>query len=418
VGLGTGWDCVVMADVLEHLRDPEKVLRWARLWSAPDATLVVSVPNARHWTVISHLLNGNWPYADEGILDQDHLRFFTRRELQKSLWRAGWDVTEMQAGVWQGNGQTSNGARIDLGAVHQQFATQAEADELTHHQYLAVAQKANVDRYGLTSIIIPCWNQLEYTRMCLSSLRRTVRETVEVLVIDNGSDDGTAEYLRQLAQDWRAVKVTTNPRNLGWVGAGNQGLAQATGQTVLLLNNDTVLSTGWLERLLRCLWETEGVGIAGPLSNNVSGQQCIHVGYEYLEDMDGWAWDLAGQVMGQVMEYPRLVGFCMALRRECVDQIGPMDADFGIGLCDDDDWCLRAHAAGWKVAMALDSFVHHWGSVTFKAQVPNWDALLAKNCDALEAKWRGRSEVYDSWPSDIKARAEALNGGDHLPSNM
>ncbi len=81
------FDCVVCADVLEHLREPAEVLAKIRRWLAPEGVLVASLPNVRHHTVVASLLEGNWTYESAGLLDSDHVRFFTRREIEKLLRR-------------------------------------------------------------------------------------------------------------------------------------------------------------------------------------------------------------------------------------------------------------------------------------------------------------------------------------------
>ena len=104
---------------------------------------------------------------------------------------------------------------------------------------------------GLASIIIPCWSQLEFTRQCISALRHYTRPPWELIVIDNGSTDGTAAYLSGV-QDAAAVPVTviSNRENRGFPAAINQGLQQARGEYLVLLNNDVVVTDAWLDQLV------------------------------------------------------------------------------------------------------------------------------------------------------------------------
>src|ERR1700677_4066136 len=108
----------------------------------------------------------------------------------------------------------------------------------------------NVDR-NLTSIIIPCWNQIEFTQQCLASLKEHTRPAWELIVIDNGSTDGTAAYLAGV-RDMASVPVTvvTNTTNLGFPAAINQGLRLARGEYLVLLNNDVVVTDAWLDQLI------------------------------------------------------------------------------------------------------------------------------------------------------------------------
>jgi glycosyltransferase involved in cell wall biosynthesis len=104
---------------------------------------------------------------------------------------------------------------------------------------------------GLTSIIIPCWSQLEFTQQCLASLKEHTRPAWELIVIDNGSTDGTAAYLAG-ARDMASVPVTvvTNATNLGLPAAINQRLRLARGEYLVLLNNDVVVTDRWLDQLI------------------------------------------------------------------------------------------------------------------------------------------------------------------------
>ena len=120
--------------------------------------------------------------------------------------------------------------------------------------------------------------------------------------------------------------------------------------------------------------------MVGPVSNNVSGPQRIPVGYTMLAEFDGWAFDEQARRSEQVVEVDRLVGFCMALRRECLDDIGLLDERFGKGLFDDDDLCRRARAAGWRLLFTGGSVIHHFRSL------PGADELLAHNQRLFEEK--------------------------------
>ena len=91
------FDAIVCGDILEHLRDPDRLLRQARSWLAPDGRLVASIPNVRHHSVVRSLLEGNWTYESAGLLDRTHLRFFTRREIEKLFFRAGFAVEELRS---------------------------------------------------------------------------------------------------------------------------------------------------------------------------------------------------------------------------------------------------------------------------------------------------------------------------------
>jgi len=392
--IGEGFDCIVFADILEHLEDPEALLRYAgKHWLADTGTLVVSVPNSRHWSVLEALVNGDYPYTDAGLMDRTHLRLFTRREVQKLLWRAGFEVVGTQAVLM--NERPPQGRTVQAGRFSFVARDQREAAEFSHYQYLLTARKRPAVEHGATSIIIPVWNQLAYTQQCLRSLAETTDSArTEIIVVDNGSTDGTGQWLKGEQQRHLTrsggdglFQIISNPENLGFAKACNQGLAAALYSNLLLLNNDVILCTGWLDRLLVCLHSAPGVGLAGPVSNNVSGPQQVPVPYNSLAEVEGYGWDWGLAHAGEYAHLDRLVGFCLAIKREVVERIGILDERFGLGTYEDDDYCRRAREAGYANLVARDCFVHHFAGRTFAGNGVDMMKLQAANAEVYAEKW-------------------------------
>jgi GT2 family glycosyltransferase len=127
---------------------------------------------------------------------------------------------------------------------------------------------------SLASIIIPCWNQLEFTRQCIGALRKHTRRPWELVVVDNGSTDGTADYLAGVS-DIASVPVTviTNASNRGFPAAINQGLKAARGEYLVLLNNDVVVTDGWLGQLIALLNASRSSVARGPWSVVAEGSE-------------------------------------------------------------------------------------------------------------------------------------------------
>jgi GT2 family glycosyltransferase/tetratricopeptide (TPR) repeat protein/2-polyprenyl-3-methyl-5-hydroxy-6-metoxy-1,4-benzoquinol methylase len=403
---GGRFDCLICADVLEHLREPSSVLEEFHRWLTPEGTLIASVPNVRNHTVIQALLEGNWTYESAGLLDQDHVRFFTRREIEKLLYRSGFEIESLSFVPGEGYREWEQQGRptaVDVGGLRIPHRSQEDAAELFAYQYLIVARPCGrnstlhqnshpvtvesgherIASGSMTSIIIVTYNELAYTRLCIDSLRLRTDEPYELIFVDNGSTDGTVDYLNSLEE----VTVIANPDNRGFPAAANQGIRAAKGNQILLLNNDTVLTTGWLRRMLDLLDRQPEVGLVGPCSNSCSGPQEIQFSYRRLESLDGFGWEWGKAHHRHVMEVDRLVGFCFLFRRSVIDQIGLLDERFGIGNFEDDDFCRRAIAAGFKAAIAADSFIHHFGSRTFVGSGVDFRGLLEENRRKYEAKW-------------------------------
>ena len=224
--------------------------------------------------------------------------------------------------------------------------TRQEAEGFYASHFELEARPVRSPGFGLTSIIILTHDQLPYTRQCLESIRLRTLAPYELIVVDNGSQDGTVEYLRQQ----RDVRLLANDHNLGFPAGCNQGIHAARGEQVLLLNNDVVVTTGWLERMLAALTSDPAVGLVGPSSNYVSGSQQIDVPYPDLTQLDGFAWHWGQAHAGQWLETDRLVGFCLLFRRELVHKIGLLDERFGVGNFEDDDFCRRARDAGYRAS--------------------------------------------------------------------
>jgi GT2 family glycosyltransferase/tetratricopeptide (TPR) repeat protein/SAM-dependent methyltransferase len=393
------FDAIVCGDVLEHLREPLAFLRRSRIWLRPGGTLVASVPNVRHHTVVRSLLSGNWTYEPAGLLDRTHLRFFTRRETEKLFHRAGFAVEGMafvpgpDHAAWVAEGRPN---MVKVGRLHIGGLPPAEAEEFHAYQFLVTAKPADRPDYGLISIVILTHNQLHYTRRCVDSICLVTDEPYELIFVDNGSTDGTLEYLRALAATHPNVKVIANAENCGFPAGCNQGIAVATGRQVLLLNNDTVVATGWLGRLLRALHSDPKIGLAGPVSDNVSGEQQVPAHFDGIEDLDGFAWDWGKSHDGQIFDNDRLVGFCLLIKREVIDRIGLLDEQFGTGCFEDDDYTRRARMAEFRTVIAADAFIHHVGGATFRASNVDFAALMRTNEQKFRDKWERPPPAEDA----------------------
>ncbi len=240
----------------------------------------------------------------------------------------------------------------------------------------------------LTSIIILAHNQLRDTQQCLTSIEKCTPLAHELILVDNGSNDGTTTFFRRYAEQHQNVRTILNGANLGFSAGNNQGLACAQGENIVLLNNDTVVTQGWLENMLATLNGHSDCGLVGPVSNNVSGPQLVTpVGYPGLEHLPKFAAQRSAEFAGKSTEAKRLVGFCLLFRRAVLEKIGGLDAQFGSGNFEDDDYCIRASLAGFKSRIALDSFVHHTGGQTFKGAKIDYRASLDRNWDVFKAKW-------------------------------
>jgi FkbM family methyltransferase len=408
-------DAIVCDQIFEYLGDPLAFLRRVRSRLAPGGVVVAAVPTVRRQGIVQLLLDGHWPFGLGAVPRRDPVRFFTRRLIEQLFARAGLALGTVQAiagpghDTWQRQGRPG---LVSVGGLRVSGLSDEEAEELFTSRYAVGASAAPEPPGGLTSIIIPVHNQLAYTRRCLESIRRHTDEPYELIVVDNGSTDGTADYLRAQPD----VTLIENRTNAGFPAACNQGIRAATGQQILLLNNDTLVTPCWLRRLLRALYAAPEVGLAGPCSNLVSGPQQVPVAYdEDLEGLDGFAWDWGKAHNRQLQDTDRLVGFCLLFRREVVDKVGLLDERFGIGNFEDDDYCRRALRAGYRLVIARDAFIHHFGGRTFVGSGVDYGTLLATNRELYRQKWqREQPESQGQAPAE-EARVPAQVAGPAEP---
>lgn len=248
------------------------------------------------------------------------------------------------------------------------------------------------------SVVIVTFNNVALTRACLESvLRNTSYPNYEVVVVDNASTDGTREYLEALAARTPRVRVIQNDANAGFAAANNQGAEATRGDYVVLLNNDTIVPPGWLGRLVRHL-QDDRIGMVGPTTNFVGNEAFLHVPYRTWDEMEEFAADRAVRFDGEVADIAMLAMFCVALRRDVMAAIGPLDETFGVGMFEDDDYSHRVRQAGLRVVCAGDCFVHHVGQAAFKALISDgtYNALFEKNRRYYEQKWR------TSWVAHVR----------------
>jgi N-acetylglucosaminyl-diphospho-decaprenol L-rhamnosyltransferase len=197
-------------------------------------------------------------------------------------------------------------------------------------------------------IVIPVLDQLHYTERCLETLRRSTDCPLAVTVVNNGSKDGTADFLAGC--NW--IEVISNETNRGCAAAWNQGVRAGNSEWVVVLNNDVVLPKGWLEGLLDYA-EEMGADVVSP---------GIREGKEDY-DVEAYGAEFMGIMRGAVRR-GEAHGVCFAVRRRVFEAIGYFDEGFTIGGSEDTDFFWRAKKAGLTLATTGRSFLHHFGSVT------------------------------------------------------
>ena len=231
-------------------------------------------------------------------------------------------------------------------------------------------------RTGKVDIIIPVFNQVKFTEACLNSLyRNTLESEFYVTVVDNASDDGTSEFLKQYVKTAPNMNIITNTENLGWCKGLNLGFRHLhkDSEFVLWANNDILFEADWFIKMKDAF--SGGIGAVGPISNYVMGRQAAIFNH-------GQRWEAA----------QFLIGFCLLFRREVIDIVGDVDERFGVGGSDEMDYILRMKKdTGLQCVIARDVYIHHFGSKTLWGYAGgssnDYNAFIKDKDDILRDKW-------------------------------
>ena len=275
----------------------------------------------------------------------------------------------------------------DLATVEDCFAFAKDND---WDARVAVFEKEIKAVYPKISVIVLCYNQLDYTIKCVESIFNvTAYPNYELVLVDNASSDQTADYLKTVALNHDNAKIVLNKTNRGFAGGNNDGIAVADGEYIVLLNNDTVVTRGWLTNMLKHFSNDEAVGLVGPVTNSIGNEARINVTYTEQEQMPVFADSYTNAHMGEEYNHHGILAmFCLMISRELYNKVGPLDEHYGIGMFEDDDYSIASEKNGYRNVLAEDVFIHHFGSVSFKKlEDETYRKLFEQNKAYYEQKW-------------------------------
>ena len=242
----------------------------------------------------------------------------------------------------------------------------------------------------LVSVILLCGDRPDAVRPCLDSLLHHTRPPYELILVDNGSADSAYASLGDVHRRAGSarVEVIRNETNLGMARGGNQGLAKARGRFLVFLDDDAVLTPGWLEGLVAlALHDWPSAGLVGPTTNAAPPPQGIAVDYRELEELGGFAARRRRAWGGRMLTVNRLSNFCLLTRREVLERVGGLDERFALGLHAAADLCLRVREAGLRLLAARDVFVHRSGHRSPNGLTVEMRRELLDDFEILRAKW-------------------------------
>lgn len=217
------------------------------------------------------------------------------------------------------------------------------------------------------TIVLLTYNGLEETtRPCVESIyKHTPTKDFQLVIVDNMSTDGTREYLKKLERLNENITLQLNNKNEGYATGNNLGIALAETEYIILLNNDTLVTPNWLQTILRPFIEDPSVGIVGPVTNSAGNEQCIDIPGLTEKNYIELSAKHCSLLKGHKFETHRLSFFCIATTAEFFSSVGLLDENFGIGMFEDDDLCMRGMRKHWSLVVVEDCFIFHKGSASF-----------------------------------------------------
>jgi GT2 family glycosyltransferase len=261
------------------------------------------------------------------------------------------------------------------------------------------------EAFPLVSIVVITHSNREACRACLDSIvRATGWGRYEVIVVDNGPANEERAALRELVERTPRMRMLEDAPN-SFAAACNTGIRDATGEFVVLLNDDTLVSPGWVSRLVAALERDDRLGLITPVTNEIGNRARVEVEYQTFDEMTKMAVGRAFREAGEVVEVDVIALFCAAARRSVLEEVGLLDERYEIGMFEDDDLCIAVRARGYRLGIASDAFVHHIGQASFgKLKDSEYLAIWTANRQRFEEKWG------TPWTAPLGARTRVVLG--------
>lgn len=316
------------------------------------------------------------------------------------------------------------------GAMENTLVQRQELDRLLEEFFM----RPPVQKHSESIDIIICvHNAYDDVKRCIESVYEYTSEPYNIIIVDDGSSEQTYKYLVEMEKLCPNITRIRNEQGHGYCYAANMGMKESRAQYMILLNSDTIVTEGWVDKLIACAKSDPAIGIVGPLSNTASWQsipQIFDVQGDWCHNVlpEGVTIESFGKMIEKTSsriypQVPLLNGFCMLITRQTVEKIGYFDEEnFGPGFGEEDDFNLRAGKAGVKLAVADDTYIYHAQSKSYtdekrrllcesagkKLRAKHGDALLDESVHIVHKNY-----VFEG----IRMRAEQLVDSDKMISS-
>lgn len=223
-------------------------------------------------------------------------------------------------------------------------------------------------------IIICVHNALDDVKNCLRSVQQYTRQVYRLILVDDGSETITQNFLQGFAKRHGALLLRSDEAT-GYTFAANRGMREVKTKYFVLLNSDTEVTEGWLENMISACEANPSIGVVGPLSNTASWQSVpeVEVDGDWAPNPlpDGFMPNDIAQILAKITDphpiaFGFLNGFCLVVRSQVIEEIGIFDEEnFDVGYGEENDFCIRVAEAGWKLAVVEKSYVYHHQSRSY-----------------------------------------------------
>lgn len=256
----------------------------------------------------------------------------------------------------------------------------------------------------MPAIIVPVYNAAEETDACIQSILRNTRLNYRLIVVDDCSPDASVQTTLAKYRGIDQVEIHRNEKNLGFSGTINRGIELAGRSDVVFLNSDTLVTPNWLDKLRFAAYSTEKTGTVTAVSNNAGAFSVPQSGTNEMPahlSLDDYARAIAQTSLRLYPTAPTGNGFCLYVRRDCIDEVGTLDAAaFPRGYGEENDFCMRAGRKGWRHIIDDATFIYHVRSASFGSEK---DGLMQQGRSVVDAR-------YPEYTSQVRefVRAEPL----------
>ncbi len=381
---GEQFDCIIFADVLEHLVDPSAVFRKATALLSSGGNVVCCIPNVGHWSVIANLIRGEWNYTETGLMDRTHLRFFTMSNFKSFLKDCGFESIDEER--WFTEIELQNAFFPLLQAL--KVDPRVFVNQATTIQFVLRVQRINKANFSYSmdrmqvgldttfsnksiAIIITANNSIGLTRECLDSIRNSIYRSypLEVIVVDDASTDGTADLLVDAMKEYSWLHSVQCERPIGFARARNRGASIANAEYLIFMDGNSVFQTKTVEKMIK-LFNDLHVGLVSPQLSDSDGR-LLNSGIVFTPDAHPILLPVSTNQEKEnrnfVRELPAVLAPGMMIKRNLFNELEGFST-VGPIFYADLDFCFKVRSKGLGIMHQTESTIIYLDSAFSSSQ--------------------------------------------------